>query len=123
MDPISGFDIRLVFTLPPRDSTLQYKRCVHFWNNFPCITSLANSYFFVALNKYILNYAALLNDKYRCPSGQFPLFVNEETSLTIVNETTSFLNGRFKNDRFQNDHLKKLFKNDRFVFDFSSSFS
>ena len=39
MDPMSGFDIRLVFTLPPRDSTLQYKRCVHFWNNFPCITS------------------------------------------------------------------------------------
>ena len=25
MDPISGFDIPLVFTLPPRDSTLQYK--------------------------------------------------------------------------------------------------
>ena len=27
---MSGFDIRLVFTLPPRDSTLQCKRCVHF---------------------------------------------------------------------------------------------
>jgi len=40
MDPISGFDIRLVLTLPPRDSTLQYKRCVHFWNNFPCLTIL-----------------------------------------------------------------------------------
>ena len=40
MDPMSGFDIRLVFTLPPRDSTLQYKRCVHFWKNFPYITSL-----------------------------------------------------------------------------------
>ena len=40
MDHMSGFDIRLVFTLPPRDSTLQYKRCVHFWNNFLCITSL-----------------------------------------------------------------------------------
>ena len=40
MDPKSGFDIRLVFTLPPSDSTLQYKRCVHFWNNFPCIKSL-----------------------------------------------------------------------------------
>ena len=39
MDPISGFDICLVFTLPPRDSTLQYKRCVHFWNNFHCITN------------------------------------------------------------------------------------
>ena len=33
-------NIRLVFALPPRDGTLQYKRCVHFWNNFPCITSL-----------------------------------------------------------------------------------
>ena len=40
MDPISGFDIRLGFTLPPRDSSLQYKRCVQFWNIFPCITSL-----------------------------------------------------------------------------------
>ena len=26
MGPMSGFDICLVFTLPPRDSTLQYKR-------------------------------------------------------------------------------------------------
>ena len=33
-------DIRLVFTLPPRDSTLQYKRCAHLWNNFPCIITL-----------------------------------------------------------------------------------
>ena len=41
MDPMSSFDIRLVFTLAPRDSTLQYKRCVHFWNNFPCLTSLS----------------------------------------------------------------------------------
>ena len=40
MNPMSGFDIRLVLTLPPRDSTLQYKRCVHLWNNFICITSL-----------------------------------------------------------------------------------
>ena len=24
----------------PETVTLQYKRCVHFWNNFPCITSL-----------------------------------------------------------------------------------
>jgi len=31
MDPMSGFNIRLVFTLPPSDSTLQYKRCVHLW--------------------------------------------------------------------------------------------
>ena len=40
MDPISGCDIRLALTLPPRDSTLQYKRCVHLWNNFPCIITL-----------------------------------------------------------------------------------
>ena len=45
MDPMSGFDIRLVFTLPPRESTQQYKRCVHFWNNFPCITSLLGATF------------------------------------------------------------------------------
>ena len=42
MDPMSGCDIRLVFTLPPRDSTLQYKRCVHLWNNFPCIITLVS---------------------------------------------------------------------------------
>ena len=40
MDPMLGCDIRLVFTLPPRDSTLQYRRCVHLWNNFPCIINL-----------------------------------------------------------------------------------
>ena len=40
MDPMSGFDICLVFTLPPSDSTLQCKRCVHLWNKFPCIKSL-----------------------------------------------------------------------------------
>ena len=34
VDPMLGFDIRLVFTLPFRDSTLQYKRCVHLWNTF-----------------------------------------------------------------------------------------
>ena len=43
MDPMSGFDIRLKFTLPPRDSTLQYKRCLLLWNNFLCIKSLINS--------------------------------------------------------------------------------
>ena len=26
--------------IPPRDRTLQYKRCVHLWNNFPCIITL-----------------------------------------------------------------------------------
>ena len=40
MDPMLGFHIRLVFKLPPRDSTLQQKRCVHIWNNFPWIRTL-----------------------------------------------------------------------------------
>ena len=40
MDPMSGCDIRFVFTLPPRNSALQYKRCVHLWKNFPCIITL-----------------------------------------------------------------------------------
>ena len=44
MDPMSGFDIRLVFTLQPGDSTLQYKRCVHLWNNIPCIITLGVIY-------------------------------------------------------------------------------
>ena len=43
MDPMSGFHIRLVFTLPLSDSTLQYERCVHLWNNFPCIKSLVHT--------------------------------------------------------------------------------
>ena len=29
-----GSHVSLVFTLQPRDSTLQYKRCVHLWNNY-----------------------------------------------------------------------------------------
>ena len=40
IDSMSGFDIRLVFTFPPKDSTLQYKKCVHLWNNLPCIITL-----------------------------------------------------------------------------------
>ena len=44
MDPMSGCNIRLVFTLPPRDSTLQYKRCVHLWNNFPIKVNTASVY-------------------------------------------------------------------------------
>ena len=41
MDSMSGCDIRLVFTFPPKDSTLQYKKSVHLKNNFPCIITLA----------------------------------------------------------------------------------
>jgi len=41
MDPMSGCDTpTLVFTLEPKDSTLQYKKFVHHGNNFPYITSL-----------------------------------------------------------------------------------
>ena len=43
MDPMLGFDIFLEFTLPPSDSTLQYKKCVQLWNNFPCIITLSIS--------------------------------------------------------------------------------
>ena len=39
MDSMSRCDIRLVFTFPPKDSLLQYKKCVHLWNNFPCIST------------------------------------------------------------------------------------
>ena len=54
-----GCDIRFVFTLPPRDSTLQYKRCVHLWNNFPCIItlvlrSLFISFYLLVKNKFVL---------------------------------------------------------------------
>ena len=54
MDSMSGFDIRLVFTLPPRDSTLEYKRCVHLWNNFPYIISLEDITFLSAKNYFFL---------------------------------------------------------------------
>ena len=40
MDSMSGCGICLVFTFPPKDSTLEYKKCVHLWNNFPCISTL-----------------------------------------------------------------------------------
>ena len=43
---MSGCDIRLVFTLPPRDSTLQYKRCGHLCNNIPCIITLHQPQYF-----------------------------------------------------------------------------
>ena len=39
MDPMSGFNIRLVFTLPPRVVHCSTKDA-YTWNSFPCITSL-----------------------------------------------------------------------------------
>ena len=57
MDPMSGFDIRLVFTLPPSDSTLQCKRCVHLWNNFPCIKFLKISMaFFMKIVNWVVDW-------------------------------------------------------------------
>ena len=40
MDPMSSCDIHPVLTFPPKDSTLQYKKCVNLWNNFPCNSTL-----------------------------------------------------------------------------------
>ena len=56
MDPMSGSDNRLVFTLPPRNSTLQYKRCVHLWNNFPCIITLNMKYHEIPVKTSKSNY-------------------------------------------------------------------
>ena len=54
MDTMSSFDIRLVVTLPPSDSTLQYKRCVHLLNNFPCIKSLCLVIRFCFSSKFVI---------------------------------------------------------------------
>ena len=62
MDPISGFDVRLVFTLTPRDNTLQYKRCVHFWNDFICIITLTWSTFLEIGELKITKLLARFND-------------------------------------------------------------
>ena len=63
MDPMSGFNNRLLFTLPSRDSKLQYIRCVHFWNNFPCITSLTYTPSHMHTNIYVYEFQ---NIKYIC---------------------------------------------------------
>ena len=69
MDPISGFDIRLVFTLPPKDSKLQYKRCVHFWKNFPCLTILG-------LDQSDVHYSSHLSFTPRIPSSLSTVYPN-----------------------------------------------
>ena len=66
MDSMSGCDIRLVFTFPPKDSTLQYKKCVHLWNNFPCISTLLEIISFSKLqtsiyNSYLIRQGAVVN--------------------------------------------------------------
>ena len=58
MDSMSNCDIRLMFTFPPKDSTLQYKKCVHLWNNFPCISTLLkciNNYYLRSI-LYLINW-------------------------------------------------------------------
>ena len=69
MDPMSGCNIRLVFTLPPRDSTLQYKRCVQLWNNSPYITPLSayNSLYVCMTSHWFLNWT--------CHKFKVPLLV------------------------------------------------
>ena len=53
MDHMSGCNIRLyMFTLPPRDSTLQYKIYVHLWDNFPCIITLISCIFNYKANQF-----------------------------------------------------------------------
>ena len=37
-------------------STLQYKRCVHLWNNFPCISTLFQTINYVRSNNLNLKY-------------------------------------------------------------------
>ena len=95
MDPMSGCNIRLVFTLPPSDSTLQYKRCVHFWNTFPCITSLEQTeitehvfafFLFVNENVIIAWIKVLIADFpfYRKRDNKMHLTVSLNEKITIL---------------------------------------
>ena len=57
--------------VPPIDSTLQYKRCIHLWNNLPCIITLVKGqvFCFQFIYNYILKVTKLkkilLQTKYR----------------------------------------------------------
>ena len=91
MDPRSGCNIRLVFTLPPRDSTLQYKRCVYFWNNF-LYQSRYYSILLVGLQ--------LTRQKYKSVQEHFTINVNPDTinvlqSMSIRSPDTIYLNQCF----------------------------
>ena len=96
MDPMSGGNIRLVFTLPPRDSTLQYKRCVHFWNNFLCITSLNQKIQIVVLDgSHQTKDFAVLNKSSKLPANKSAssliYFINEisQTCFLIVYKSST----------------------------------
>ena len=54
IDPMSGCDIHLVFTLLPRDRSLQYKKMRTLpWNNFSCIIILTIHPFRQLMNEWI----------------------------------------------------------------------
>ena len=66
MDPMSGCDIRLVFTLPPRENWFQYVRRVYETAiNFPYITTLLSTFRLEiiqgtpGLYKYLLHFKIL----------------------------------------------------------------
>ena len=84
MGPMSGFDILPVFTLPPRDSTLQFKRCVHLWNNFPCIITLACIMF--SLKLWVVNIKILMMSFYPFYPYVLMIFSN---NLEITNKQRS----------------------------------
>ena len=79
------FDIRLVFTLPPRDSTLQYKRSVHFWNNFPCITSLGSVFL------KVIEYFNPLSARFLGTFYVWPIFLDFLTSNFAEDKTINNL--------------------------------
>ena len=83
MDPMSGCDIRLVFYFPPRDSTLQYKRCVHLWNNFPCIkqsssSTVVNIFGFLGSGYLIVRSRYIVKWLYSTLELNIPSFLNKK---------------------------------------------
>ena len=88
MNPMLGCDIRLVFTLPPRDSTLQYKRCVHLWNNFPCIITLGRGRGVGALSGVCSkNCSNFVSDIWRMNSSFLTLFKEKIFIYQVVSLT------------------------------------
>ena len=113
MDPMSsGFDIRLVFTLPLRDSTLQYKRYVHLWNNFPCIITLDQN-----LNKYDIEVVYIKNWyiiyhwflSYNCFVSNLKYCLNIFKCYFPVPKFSCFLFSKNLNSRFDLWNLEFLF--------------
>ena len=107
MDLMSGCDIRLVFTLPPRDSTLQYKRCLHLWNNFPCISTLSG-----IMSVYTMLYFKTLSQQKRCSiwkSVEFWQFLNFSPDAKMRKTK----NPRLKIIDFKMEKLAPLFYSDK----------